>query len=108
MNPLEIQKNGRSIRYNSDDIVEKIARRLVGRYLGVSAMYFSRPALRHSSVDLAGDAAEKEKAVDAAGAAAKAEAPSKASTWKAIQSVVVSYLFVSGTKRGKIFSAGIF
>ncbi len=107
MNSVRIKKSGRRNQDNSEDIVERIARRLLGRYLGVSAMYFSRPV-----GPLAREAEEADKAVREAGEENKVDAAAPAkineAKWKAIQSFLLSYVLNSGEKARKIFSAGVF
>lgn len=111
MNSVRIQKSGRRNQDNSEDIVEKIARRLLGRYLGVSAMYFSRPV---PSVDAArsSEAEEADKASREGGEENKVDAAAhlkiNETKWKAIQSLLLSYVLNSGEKARKIFSAGVF
>ena len=113
MSLIKIQKNGRPIRRNSEDIVEKIARRLIGRYLGVSAMYFSRPIIRcQKDDDLDGNHAEPEIGLEAPGYALKAKPHSvhekKKGSRKKIQSIMPSCLLICGKKVGSFFQRAYF
>lgn len=49
----KIQTDGKSIRYNGrrEPLLEKVLRFWIGRYLGVSAIYFCRPTRRPNEPD---------------------------------------------------------